>query len=222
MSVLSVFLIACAPLCYGGAIKTEPPAQNAATGSDVSRWIILALWLVFIVYWGISALRAKRSMRDAAWRRHLVARLASAVLIAIVVQVPAIRHALQAALREHPSNLPVQAIGVLLVGLGIAFAIAARIHIGRNWGMPMSRKEDPELVTGGPYAYVRHPIYTGILLALLGSAIGYGPIWLLPLLTSAIYFIYSARREEALMSEQFPTQYPAYMRRTKMLLPFVL
>jgi protein-S-isoprenylcysteine O-methyltransferase Ste14 len=86
----------------------------------------------------------------------------------------------------------------------------------------MSRKEDPELVTGGPYAYVRHPIYTSILTALLGSVIGYGVIWLPPLLISLAYFIYSARREEALMCEQFPTQYPAYMQRTKMLLPFVL
>jgi protein-S-isoprenylcysteine O-methyltransferase Ste14 len=116
----------------------------------------------------------------------------------------------------------VQAIGALLVGLGIAFAIAARIYIGRNWGMPMSRKENPELVTGGPYAFVRDPIYTGVLTALLGSVIGYGLVWLPILLLSVPYFIYSARREEALMCEQFPAQYPAYMQRTKMLLPFVL
>jgi protein-S-isoprenylcysteine O-methyltransferase Ste14 len=184
--------------------------------------VILALWLVFVAFWGLSALRAKRNVDGAAWWRHLIARLAVAVLIAMSVQVPAIRHGLQAALHERPGSLLVQAVGTLLVALGIAFATAARVHIGRNWGMPMSRKEDPELVTGGPYAYVRHPIYTGILTALLGSVIGYGLIWLLPLLISVVYFIYSARREEALMCEQFPTQYPDYMQRTKMLLPFVL
>jgi protein-S-isoprenylcysteine O-methyltransferase Ste14 len=188
----------------------------------VFHWIVLALWLVFIVYWGISALNAKRSVRGAVWWRHLGVRLAIAVLIIIALQVPAIRHAMQAALRQHPSSALVQAIGALLVGLGIAFAIAARIYIGRNWGMPMSRKENPELVTGGPYAFVRHPIYTGVLTALLGSVIGYGLVWLPILLLSVPYFIYSARREEALMCEQFPAQYPAYMQRTKMLLPFVL
>jgi len=186
------------------------------------HWFILALWLVFIVYWGISALGAKRSVRGAVWWRHVIVRLVMAVLIVIAVKVPTIRHALQAALHQQPGNMLVQAIGALLVALGIAFAIAARVHIGRNWGMPMSRTQDPELVTGGPYALVRHPIYTGVLVALLGSVIGYGLVWLPALLLSALYFIYSARREEALMCEQFPEQYPAYMRRTKMLLPFVL
>lgn len=188
----------------------------------VAHWIIIAFWLVFIVYWGLSALSAKRSVRGTAWWRHMVIRLAIAALIMISVQIPAIRHALQAALSERTGSLLVQVIGASLVALGISFAIAARVSIGRNWGMPMSRKEEPELVTGGPYAYVRHPIYTSILTALLGSVIGYGVIWLPPLLISLAYFIYSARREEALMCEQFRTQYPAYMQRTKMLLPFVL
>jgi len=184
--------------------------------------IILALWLVFAVYWAISAISAKRSVGKATWWWHLVIRLAIAVLIVLGVQFPAIRHALQTALRQHPTDILVQASGTLLVGLGIAFAIVARVYIGRNWGMPMTRKENPELVTGGPYSFVRHPIYTGILIALLGSVIGYGLIWLPALPLLAPYFIYSARREEALMGEQFPEQYPAYMQRTKMLLPFVL
>ena len=85
--------------------------------------------------------------------------------------------------------------------------------------MPMSTKENPELVTTGPYAFVRHPIYTGILLAMLGTAIGENVSWLLPLLLFGGYFIYSARREEELMLRQFPEQYPAYMRRTNMLVP---
>lgn len=188
----------------------------------IVQWIIAALWLVFLIYWGLSALGAKRNVGGAQWWWHLIARLAIVALIIIAVQVPAIRHAFQASLRKHPSSLLVQALGVFLIALGIAFAIAARVHIGRNWGMPMSRKQDPELVTSGPYAYVRHPIYTGILVALLGSAIGSSPIWLAPLLLSIVYFIYSASREEALMCEQFPAQYPAYMQRTKMLLPFLL
>jgi protein-S-isoprenylcysteine O-methyltransferase Ste14 len=188
----------------------------------IFHWIIAAFWLVFIVYWAISAISAKRSVRNPTWWRRLVVRLAIALLFVLAVQIPAIRHALQAAQSRNPSGPLMQAIGTLLVGLGIAFAIAARVTLGRNWGMPMSRKEDAELVTGGPYAFVRHPIYTGILIALLGTLIEYGPLWLPALLLSVPYFIYSARREETLMCEQFPGQYPAYMQRTKMLLPFVL
>ena len=114
------------------------------------------------------------------------------------------------------------AIGASVVLLGVGLAVYARIYLGRNWGMPMSRKEEPELVTGGPYAFVRHPIYTGIVLAMLGSAIGESVIWVVMLTVFAPYFVYSARREEQLIREQFPAQYPDYMRRTKMIVPFVL
>jgi protein-S-isoprenylcysteine O-methyltransferase Ste14 len=69
---------------------------------------------------------------------------------------------------------------------------------------------------------VRHPIYTGIMLAMLGSAIGESVIWVVLLIVFAPYFVYSARSEEELMCEQFPAQYPEYMRRTKMIVPFVL
>jgi protein-S-isoprenylcysteine O-methyltransferase Ste14 len=87
--------------------------------------------------------------------------------------------------------------------------------------MPMSRKQDPELVTTGPYAFVRHPIYTGIILMMLGSAIAASPFWVVPLILFGAYFVFSARREEAFMLAQFKEQYRDYMKRTKMLLPFV-
>jgi protein-S-isoprenylcysteine O-methyltransferase Ste14 len=86
----------------------------------------------------------------------------------------------------------------------------------------MSRKQNPELVVTGPYAFVRHPIYGGILLALLGSTIGLGILWLVPLVLGGVYLVYAAKREEKLMLEQFPDQYPAYMKRTRMLVPFIV
>jgi protein-S-isoprenylcysteine O-methyltransferase Ste14 len=104
---------------------------------------------------------------------------------------------------------------------GLALAIWARIYLGRNWGMPMTQKEDPELVTSGPYSYIRHPIYTGILLAIVGSVIAGGDFWLVFLVITAPYFIYSAVMEERLMMKQFPKVYPSYKSKTKMLIPFV-
>jgi protein-S-isoprenylcysteine O-methyltransferase Ste14 len=85
--------------------------------------------------------------------------------------------------------------------------------------MPMSRKEQPELVTSGPYATIRHPIYTGLILAMLGSAIGVNIFWAVMLVPVGVYFIYSARREEAIILQLFPEQYAAYMGRTGMLVP---
>ncbi|HLZ03510.1 MAG TPA: isoprenylcysteine carboxylmethyltransferase family protein [Bradyrhizobium sp.] len=184
--------------------------------------IIPVLWLAFLVYWGVSALRAKRNVVATAWWRQGLLRVGVIVLTLAVFQIFGKGHGLRAVQAYQAHSMTLGAIGTALVLLGIALAVFARVTIGRNWGMPMSRKENPELVTGGPYAFVRHPIYTGIILAMLGSAIGQSFYWVLPLILFTPYFVYSARREEELMCELFPAQYPAYMRRTSMILPFVL
>jgi protein-S-isoprenylcysteine O-methyltransferase Ste14 len=114
-----------------------------------------------------------------------------------------------------------EAIGLVLFALGLAFAIWARVNLGRNWGTPMSRKDEPELVTSGPYRLVRHPIYSGILVAGLGTAVALSWLWLTGFTLAGIYFIYSATVEEHYLAEQFPDSYPAYRRSTKMLMPFV-
>jgi len=188
----------------------------------IFQWIIPALWLFFVVYWAISAFGAKRSLGAAAWWRQSLVRVCIVVLVLVALRLFGTDHALRVAQAYQTRNVVLGAIGTLLVLLGIGLAVLARFHLGRNWGVPMSRKEDPELVTGGPYAFVRHPIYGGIILAMLGSAIGESLVWVLPLILFTGYFIYSARREEELMRAQFPAQYPDYMRRTKMLVPFVL
>ena len=104
---------------------------------------------------------------------------------------------------------------------GLALAVWARIYLGKNWGMPMSEKQNPELVTSGPYRYIRHPIYSGILLAALGSTVDISIYWLVVVIIAGGYFIYSALVEEKLMLKQFPKVYPSYMKRTKMLIPFI-
>lgn len=121
----------------------------------------------------------------------------------------------------QPSDYFFKSVGVILVALGIGFAIWARWHLGRNWGMPMEVKEKPNLITTGPYAYVRHPIYTGVLTAVLGSLVVSGPMWSLILLVIFFYFYFSAKKEEANMGKAFPTEYPSYKERTKMFIPFI-
>ena len=189
----------------------------------IDNRLIAAFWLIFIVYWAAMAVGAKKNIGARFWSREVGLRVGAIVLVLLALRLPVFRQALRNALAYAAgSSALIGAVGVVLCALGIGLAIWARAYLGRNWGMPMSRKENPELVTTGPYAYVRHPIYTGMLIAMLGSAIGESPFWSLPLVLFGIYFVYSARREEKLMMEQFPEQYRAYMKRTKMLVPFIL
>ncbi len=188
----------------------------------IFRWIIFAAWLVFVVYWAIGAVSAKRSIAGMPWRAQVLARLGIGVLVLIALRLPVVSHEVRAIWAYQDHSIALGAIGAALAVLGVGLAVLARSYLGRNWGMPMSRKEDPELVTGGPYAFVRHPIYGGVTLMFLGSAIGAGIYWTLPLVLAVPYFVYSARREEELMRAQFPDAYPPYMQRTWMLIPFVL
>ena len=188
----------------------------------IVHWIIPALWVVFLAYWAIAAIGVKRNVVATPWWKYTALRLAIAAFVVVAIFVPPARRALRLA-QAHVAGGPLMgAIGALLVALGIGLAIFARVYLGRNWGTPMSRKENPDLVTGGPYAFVRHPIYSGIILAMLGTTIGLTVVWLLPLILFVPYFIYCARREEEFMCQQFGETYRAYMRRTKMLVPFLL
>ena len=85
----------------------------------------------------------------------------------------------------------------------------------------MSQKDDPELVTSGPYHLVRHPIYSGILGAGVGTAVALSWLWLIAVGLAGVYFVYSATVEERNLATQFPETYPAYRSSTKMLVPFV-
>jgi protein-S-isoprenylcysteine O-methyltransferase Ste14 len=178
--------------------------------------IIIACWLVFLVYWLISSLSASPYAR-----RNNVQWGIRALIAVFVIVLLQFRGAARF-LASGPPNPVLGAVGVALCVLGIAIAIWARIYLGRNWGMPMTLKQDPELVTTGPYSYVRHPIYTGMLLAMLGSALATNLLWLVILICLGAYFIYSALQEQKIMLKEFPDAYPAYMKRTKMLIPFVL
>ena len=185
---------------------------------DAVGRINLLLWTAFYVYWLISALGVKKRLRGA---RHGVAIRA---LIGIVIYILFIRSGGFRYLNLAGvafSSVIVRAMCLLFCTLGLALAVWARIYLGSNWGTPMSLREGHELVTSGPYRFIRHPIYTGILLAMLASAGLAGPIWLAAFIFFGGFFVYSAKTEERLMAEQFPTEYPEYKRRSKRLIPFV-
>ncbi len=86
----------------------------------------------------------------------------------------------------------------------------------------MSEKIDATLVTTGPYRYIRHPIYSGIILAMVGTALAVTIYWLVAVAVLGTYFVYSASVEERIMVRLFPATYPAYKKSTHMLIPFIL
>lgn len=175
--------------------------------------VIAAGWLAFWLYWLTAATGAKPGRSR--WSRFVGVRVAIAVLIIVAVRAGGTgRHA-------TVSSPVLRGIGLAVFVAGLLLAVWARVHIGRNWGMPMSRKVDPELVTTGPYRMIRHPIYTGILLGLLGTALALDLFGLIVVAVAGAYFVYSAVREERFMCEQFPDSYPRYQESTKMLIPLL-
>jgi protein-S-isoprenylcysteine O-methyltransferase Ste14 len=113
------------------------------------------------------------------------------------------------------------AIGLALTIVGLAFATWARLCIGRNWSRMIEVKHDHELIRKGPYAIVRHPIYSGFMVATLGTAIAFAE-WsgLIAFSLLATAWAYKARLEEAAMLEQFGTKYERYRQEVKGLVPF--
>jgi protein-S-isoprenylcysteine O-methyltransferase Ste14 len=187
-------------------------------------WLIFPLWLALVVYWVLATGAAKGSAaRRWIWWREIAVRLGFFALALLVLQIAALTHALPtAALYEPNTSMAMGLVGFVASAAGIGLAMASRACLGRSWSPLAEHKETTELVTSGPYAVVRHPLYTGLLLAIAGSAIGQSVFWLLPMLVYGPLFIRTARREERSLLEQFPDGYRAYMKRTKMLLPFVL
>src|SRR6516164_1556472 len=122
--------------------------------------IIPAFWIAFVVCWLISARFAKRSVGGRAKWKHIAIRFCILVLIVIAVSSATLRHGVRVAQAYQASHALMAATGIVVTALGLALAVWARIRLGRNWGTPMSQREDPELIIGGPYAYVRHPIYS--------------------------------------------------------------
>ena len=184
-------------------------------------WIV-GLWLILLVYWAIAAFFSKRSLDHGFDKSGLLMRLGIGAAVILSLMLVRRSAALSALQDSAYRNVPMALAGAVIATAGAALAFTARAVIGRNWGTPGSRKADTDLVTNGPYALVRHPIYGGVLVMMIGTAIGLIMTWWIMVVAAGSFFLYSARREERLMTERFPDAYPRYRERTKMLIPFLL
>jgi protein-S-isoprenylcysteine O-methyltransferase Ste14 len=186
--------------------------------TDPTSTFITGCWVAWGVYWLIMAFTTKRTVE----REGVISyRLVAAILI---IGLLAGAHLLNVSTDTqlwHTST----ALGVLtdlIVLAGLAFTVWARITLGRNWSSEVTFKEGHELVQSGPYALARHPIYTGLLLMGLGTAVNYGRlIGFLVLVTVCGALLWKVRQEERIMSRHFPSAYADYRTRVHAIIPFV-
>ncbi len=175
-------------------------------------------WLILLAYWVISAFRVRPTERaePAATRLFYLAVVIVGFTLLFGRRLPS------SILGERfVPNLPaIRYLGIFLIWIGIAIAIWARYNLGEYWSARVTIKVDHKLIESGPYAYVRHPIYSGILLAMAGTALAAGK-WrsVAAFLLILIVYLLKARREEGMLTGQLGETYLEYKRRTGMLIP---
>jgi protein-S-isoprenylcysteine O-methyltransferase Ste14 len=122
--------------------------------------------------------------------------------------------------RIIPKNIYIEVLAIILTALGIAFAIWARFYLGQNWSSAVTIKVDHQLIRTGPYAWVRHPIYSGLILAMIGTALARRELrGLLALVLLYLGFKVKSQMEEKFMHKTFGPEYEDYSRSTGALIP---
>jgi protein-S-isoprenylcysteine O-methyltransferase len=192
-----------------------PIPTSAATN------IIGCCWLIFAVVWLLAAISTKRTI----YRETALSRLRYMLPMFLAWFLLFRRSHL-----IYPLNVriipPIDAvawIAAILCVAGLAFCLWARLTIGRNWSGVVTLKENHELIIRGPYALVRHPIYTGLLAMFAATAFISGHVGgIIAIVIVFVSFWIKLSDEEAVMLKQFPDQYPNYQKRVKRIIPFVL
>jgi len=180
------------------------------------------MWVSFLAYWRAVATNVKTTERLEA----ALSRLTRIVLILCAIALlwlPIVPLPTLLSLRVLPLGAVWFWSGAAVTTGGLLVAVCARRHLGRNWSQAVTVKEGHELITSGPYALVRHPIYTGVLLGFTGSAMGRGELrGLLALAIVLGAYWYKLRLEEKWMRAHFGEQYESYSRRVAALVPYLI
>ncbi len=181
---------------------------------SVESW----LWIIFALYWFIaSRTTAKTKAREGLFSslpRNALLALAGALVFARGLSIGVLGQ------RFAPPSPELRFTGIVLTAAGLALAFWARYHLGRNWSSQITLKEGHILICTGPYKYLRHPIYSGILLALAGTALSVGRYRaLLGVALALLAFWWKARQEDAWLARAFGEEFERQRRRTGRLLP---
>ncbi len=174
-------------------------------------------WMIFCVFWLMAAISVKKATERWSAGTGFFYIITSVVTYNLLIR----SDRLGRGFLGHPGPGSFL-LAVILMVIGLAITLWARVVLGRNWSGSVTHKENHELVETGPYRFVRHPIYTGLLLMTVGTAMARGT-WdaVLAIFLFTAVHIWKLRQEEALMTRYFPEAYPAYRARTKALLPLL-
>jgi protein-S-isoprenylcysteine O-methyltransferase Ste14 len=189
----------------------------------ISSSVVTICWIVLLLYWLVSSFFVKRSAipRGRWW---IIWRVAVVVIVILINRLDASGSPYFVSLFRlfFQSSFSLVIPGSVLTILGLLGAIWARAYLGRNWSGYATYKEHQELVTTGPYRFVRHPIYTSMMLMFIGTILDYGALLIsIILVIGAISFILRAKKEEEIMIKLFGKQYTDYMKRTKRWIPWI-
>jgi protein-S-isoprenylcysteine O-methyltransferase Ste14 len=178
------------------------------------------VWIAFVVYWQIKAMDTKTTQRlePAASRmvRAAIMLIAISLLVTSRIPLPWLYVEL------WPTGFWPFWVGAAFTAAGILLAVWAREYLGRNWSRSVTIKQDHELITTGPYTFVRHPIYTGVLAGILGTAIALSQVrGVIVVLLFFVAFWMKLRMEEQWMRSQFGATYANYAHQTAALVPYL-
>lgn len=183
-------------------------------------WVPIACcWAALVGFWIICAFSTKRTVERGGFVGYRL--LAGAVVIALLLAGRLLHESPHSQLWH--TSLAVGLVSDAIVLAGTAVAIWARVTLGGNWSAEVTFKQDHELIETGPYALVRHPIYSGLLLMALGTAIHDGralAFGLFAALCAALWW--KARQEERIVSRHFPQAYADYASRVPAIIPHIL
>jgi protein-S-isoprenylcysteine O-methyltransferase Ste14 len=184
------------------------------------RQLIVWVWTAWALYWLAAAIGTKKTRRRESPRSRLV-HVLPLLVGGVLIGVPGLPWDVALGMRLWPPSELLYGAGFASLVAGLGFSVWARVHLGRNWSGVVTVKEGHELIRTGPYGYVRHPIYTGILAGALGTAVCSGTLGaILGVVIIAIALERKMRIEEALMRETFPGQYQKYCEDVPALVPF--
>ena len=191
------------------------------------QYVIICCWVIFGLYWFISASSVKSTQETRGWLAgnwHGIFLLIGGLFLSNLPFLAKVGVSISSlTILLIPSSIVINVVIIVFAVTGLIVALIARRTLAGNWSRAVAFKEDHELITTGLYHYVRHPIYTGVLLMILATALSVGT------LSAGIGFViivlglwFKLRAEEELLTKHFPKEYLAYKDRTKALIPYVV
>ena len=187
----------------------------------IYNWLIIIPWALFAGYWGFTALQTNRTKKaEAKFSRFIHLGI---ILLAVSLLAVKSLGIIFLAWNIFPQSNLIKIAGLILIFAGLLFSIWARAHLGRYWSGTVTIKVDHQLIRTGPYAWVRHPIYTGLLIGICGTVLFINALGGLPAIV--LFFIAYFRKiriEENWLITQFGEEYIRYQQEVKALIPFLI